>query len=121
MLSDYTRTFEKEVLPLLRKQNGFKDEITFSSLGDTEVTEISLWDSFSVCSHPFNRLIYSAYLKFSVYRPITRTEVLDENHHTVPTLSKTTPPEPLLEHAIRLRAYELYAQRQTAEGHAVQD
>jgi hypothetical protein len=28
-LSDYTRTFEKDILPLLRKQNGFKDEITF--------------------------------------------------------------------------------------------
>jgi Protein of unknown function (DUF2934) len=40
---------------------------------------------------------------------------------TVPTLSKTTPPEPMLEHAIRLRAYELYAQRGTAEGHAIQD
>jgi Protein of unknown function (DUF2934) len=40
---------------------------------------------------------------------------------TVPTLSKTTPPERMLEHAIRLRAYELYAQRGTAEGHAVQD
>jgi Protein of unknown function (DUF2934) len=40
---------------------------------------------------------------------------------TVPTLSKTTPPEPMLEHAIRLRAYELYAQRGTAEGYAVQD
>jgi hypothetical protein len=40
---------------------------------------------------------------------------------TVPTLSKTTPPEPMLEYAIRLRAYELYAQRGTAEGYAVQD
>jgi hypothetical protein len=40
---------------------------------------------------------------------------------TVPTLSKTTPPEPMLKHAIRLRAYELYAQRGTAEGYAVQD
>ena len=30
MLTDYTRTFDKEILPLLRKQNGFKDEITFS-------------------------------------------------------------------------------------------
>ena len=28
MLSDYTRTFDKDILPLLRKQNGFKDEIT---------------------------------------------------------------------------------------------
>ena len=82
--------------------------------------EKAVKSAFSVCSHLFNRLIYSAYLKFSVYRPITRTEVLDENHHC-PTLSKTTPPEPMLEHAIRLRAYELYAQRGTAEGHAVQD
>jgi DUF2934 family protein len=40
---------------------------------------------------------------------------------TVPTLSKTMPPEPMLEHAIRLRAYELYAQRGMAQGHAVQD
>ena len=33
MLSDYTRTFENDVLPLLRKQNGFKDEITFAVPG----------------------------------------------------------------------------------------
>ena len=33
MLSDYTRTFEKDILPLLRKQNGFKDEITFAGPG----------------------------------------------------------------------------------------
>ena len=36
-------------------------------------------------------------------------------------LSQTMPPEPMLEHAIRLRAYELYAQRGMAEGNAVQD
>ena len=40
---------------------------------------------------------------------------------TVPTLSKTPPVEPLLEHAIRMRAYELYAQRGMAECHAVDD
>jgi hypothetical protein len=45
MLSDYARTFDKDVLPLLRKQNGFKDEITFSSPGGTDVTAISLWDN----------------------------------------------------------------------------
>jgi hypothetical protein len=42
-LSDYTRTFEKEVLPLLRKQTGFKDEITFAGAGGGDVTAISLW------------------------------------------------------------------------------
>ena len=44
-LSDYTRMFEKEVLPLLRKQNGFKDEITFAGAGGVDVTAISLWDN----------------------------------------------------------------------------
>jgi hypothetical protein len=45
MLSDYTRTFEQEVLPLLRKQNGFKDEITLSNPGSLDVVAISLWEN----------------------------------------------------------------------------
>ncbi|MGC2477796.1 MAG: hypothetical protein WA485_25885 [Candidatus Sulfotelmatobacter sp.] len=45
MLSDYTRTFENDVLPLLRKQNGFRDEITFAVPGGVDVTAISLWDN----------------------------------------------------------------------------
>jgi hypothetical protein len=45
MLSDYTRIFEKEVLPLLRKQNGFKDEITLAGPGGLDVTAISVWDN----------------------------------------------------------------------------
>jgi hypothetical protein len=44
MLSDYTRSFEKDILPLLRKQTGFKDEITFAGPGGVDVTAISLWD-----------------------------------------------------------------------------
>jgi heme-degrading monooxygenase HmoA len=44
-LSDYTKTFEKEVLPLLRKQNGFKDEITFCGQGGIDVTAVSIWES----------------------------------------------------------------------------
>ena len=45
MLSDYTRTFEKDVLPLLRRQHGFKDEITFAGAGGVDVTAISLWEN----------------------------------------------------------------------------
>ena len=37
MLSDYNRAFDKDILPLLRKQNGFKDEITFSGAGGIDV------------------------------------------------------------------------------------
>src|ERR1700693_4417387 len=47
MLSDYTRTFENDTLPLLRKQKGFKDEITLSNPGSPDVIAISLWDSKS--------------------------------------------------------------------------
>src|ERR1700726_1644807 len=45
MLSDYTRTFENDTLPLLRQQKGFKDEITLSNPGSLDVIAISLWDS----------------------------------------------------------------------------
>jgi len=45
MLSDYSKSFEKEILPLLRKQNGFKDEITLAGSDGVDVTAISLWDN----------------------------------------------------------------------------
>jgi hypothetical protein len=45
MLADYTRTFDKDILPLLRKQNGFKDELTFAGPNGIDVTAISLWDN----------------------------------------------------------------------------
>jgi hypothetical protein len=45
MLSDYTRAFEKDVLPLLRRQNGFKDEITLAGPGGVDVTAISVWEN----------------------------------------------------------------------------
>jgi heme-degrading monooxygenase HmoA len=44
-LSEFTQTLEKDVLPILRKQPGFRDEITLAFEGDTEVIAISLWDS----------------------------------------------------------------------------
>ncbi len=44
-LSDFTKTFETNVLPILRKQKGFQDEITFAMPGGTDVVAISLWDT----------------------------------------------------------------------------
>jgi hypothetical protein len=40
---EFTRTFENDVLPVLRKQTGFKDEITLVHDG-IEAVGISLWD-----------------------------------------------------------------------------
>jgi len=45
MLSDYTRTFEKDILPLLRKQKGFTDEITLSNPDSLDAIAISLWEN----------------------------------------------------------------------------
>ena len=41
---EFTRTLETDVLPMLRKQNGFKDELTFLSPERSEAVAISLWD-----------------------------------------------------------------------------
>src|SRR5271169_6109365 len=45
MQSDYTRTFENQILPMLRKQKGFKDEITVSNPGSQDAVAISLWEN----------------------------------------------------------------------------
>jgi heme-degrading monooxygenase HmoA len=42
---ELTKTFEREILPLLQKENGFTDEITFVSQDGKQVMAISLWDS----------------------------------------------------------------------------
>jgi heme-degrading monooxygenase HmoA len=44
-LNDFTTTFEKEVVPMLRKQAGFRDEIALASDDNNHVTAISLWDT----------------------------------------------------------------------------
>jgi len=41
---EFTQKLEQDILPLLRKQNGFKDEITFLSEGGKDAVAISLWD-----------------------------------------------------------------------------
>jgi hypothetical protein len=42
--TEFTQTFEKDILPMLRKQNGFKDEITFIGPSGKDAFAISLWD-----------------------------------------------------------------------------
>ena len=44
-VAELTQRLEKEIIPLLRKQKGFQDEITFVSQTGREAFGISLWDS----------------------------------------------------------------------------
>jgi len=40
-----TNTLEKEVIPLLRKQHGFRDELSFFNKDMNEAYAISFWDN----------------------------------------------------------------------------
>jgi hypothetical protein len=44
-LSEFTLIFDKEVVPMLRKQSGFRDEIVFAVPGGLDVVAISLWNT----------------------------------------------------------------------------
>lgn len=41
----FTKTLETSVLPVLRKQAGFKDEISLVAADGKQVVAISMWDS----------------------------------------------------------------------------
>ena len=62
MLSDYTRTLENEILPLLHKQKGFKEEITLSNPGSQDAIAISLWEN-KANAEAYNTNVYPAVLK----------------------------------------------------------
>jgi hypothetical protein len=44
-LAEFTKTVENNIVPLLRKQPGFQDEITFAVPESNNVLAISLWDT----------------------------------------------------------------------------
>jgi heme-degrading monooxygenase HmoA len=58
----FTQTLEKEVLPMLRKQPGFQDEIAFLVPNGTEAYAISFWESKEK-AEAYNRAGYQDVLK----------------------------------------------------------
>ena len=62
MFSDYTRTFENEILPLLRKQPGFKDEIALSNPNSQDAVAISLWEN-KASADAYNTNVYPEVLR----------------------------------------------------------
>src|SRR6266571_6511398 len=59
---EFTRTLETDVLPLLRKQNGFKDELAFVGSDGAEAVSISMWDR-KESADTYGRDTYPAVLK----------------------------------------------------------
>lgn len=55
--AEFTRQLDKEIIPMLRKQKGFQDEITFVVPSGKEAFAISLWDS-KESAEAYNRGAY---------------------------------------------------------------
>ena len=55
--TEFSRLIENELLPLLRRQPGFRDEITFVAPGRAEAVAISFWDTKENCE-TWNRTGY---------------------------------------------------------------
>jgi hypothetical protein len=61
-VAEFTQLLEKEVIPTLRKQPGFKDEIAFVPTDGKEAVAISLWEEREN-AETYNRGIYPDVLK----------------------------------------------------------
>jgi hypothetical protein len=60
--ADFTHKLEAEIIPLLRKQGGFQDEITFVAPDGKQAFAVSLWDS-KESAEAYNRGSYAEVTK----------------------------------------------------------
>ena len=61
-MSEIPQVFEKEILPLLRRQKGFLDELLFATPEKTEMVAISLWEKKEF-AEIYNREFYPDVVK----------------------------------------------------------
>jgi HKD family nuclease len=59
---EMTEKMENEIIPMLRKQKGFQDEISFIATGGAKAFGISLWDK-SENADTYNRETYPEIVK----------------------------------------------------------
>jgi quinol monooxygenase YgiN len=84
---ELTQTFEREILPLLQKQNGFTDEIALVSPDSNQAVAISLWDS-KEHAEQYNRETYPKVLK-SLARLVEGTPEVRGYEVAISTVHKT--------------------------------
>ena len=86
-VAEFTQLLEKDVIPMLRKQHGFKDEIAFVPTDGKEAVAISLWEE-KENAETYNRAIYPEVMKtlakVVVGTPQVRTlEVTNSTFHKI--------------------------------------
>ena len=89
-VTQFKRKLENEIIPILHKQQGFLDEITFLYLNGREVQAVSLWET-AEHAEAYNRGAYPEVAKIfaSVVEGTTRVqtyEVLHSTYHKAATI-----------------------------------
>jgi hypothetical protein len=87
MAADYNRTLQNEILPLLRKEKGFKDEIALCNPDSPDAIAISLWEN-KVDAETYNTNVYPNVVKILERmidgKPTVKTfEVVTSTLHTL--------------------------------------
>jgi len=82
-VAEFTRRIEDEVIPLLRKQAGFHDEITFVVPGGAAAFGISLWER-AENAESYNRGAYPVVMKIlaRVVEGTARIETFEVSNST---------------------------------------
>jgi hypothetical protein len=86
-ISKFSLLMEQEVIPMLRKQDGFQDELTFFAPSQDAVTSISLWDKASN-AESYNQRTFPAVLKMlegliEGTPKVDTYEVLNSTYHKI--------------------------------------
>jgi hypothetical protein len=88
-MSEIPQIFEKEVLPLLRRQKGFVDELLLVPFDKTEVVAISLWENKEF-AEIYNREFYPEIVKilnkYTEGLPVVKT--FEVKYATLPAFQK---------------------------------
>ena len=84
---EYTRLREQKIIPLLRRQKGFQDEVSFVAAGRNEAIAISFWDN-QENADSYNHMAYLDVLRIlsTVVEsmPIVETfEIVDSTFHEI--------------------------------------
>jgi heme-degrading monooxygenase HmoA len=79
----FTQRLEQQVIPMLRKQKGFQDEITFVGPAGTEAFGVSLWDN-KESADAYNRGPYAEVTKIlaNVVSGTPRVETYEVSNST---------------------------------------
>ena len=88
---EFTQINENQIIPMLRKQNGFRDELTFVAPQRSEAIAISFWDT-KESAEAYNRTGYPEVLKLvsNVVDGTPRVETFELSNSTLHKVAAKT-------------------------------